>query len=128
MTGDESTQPTQTQTADDAREQRATVERAIMDRARAHAAHEPERSPRLLRNTVAFAVTLVLVAIVLLGLDAFLTAMQKFMETKVVDPPPAPTEPMPAYAVQPGVSPPPPAGPDPRPSQPPARDTSGATP
>jgi hypothetical protein len=126
VTGDESAQSTRT--ADDAREQRAAIERALMDRAGALASHEPERPPRLLRNTVGFAVTLALLAIVLLGLDAFLTAMQKFMETKIVDPAPAATDPMPAYAVEPEVSPPPPADPDPRPSQAPARETSPATP
>jgi hypothetical protein len=112
----------------DAREQRAAVERALMDRSRARASSESEQSPRLLRNTVAIAVTLALVGVVLLGLDAFLTAMQKFMETEIVDPAPAPTEPMPAYAVQPDVSPPPPADPDLRPSPAPAPDTSQATP
>jgi hypothetical protein len=99
-----------------------------MDRTRAHASREHEPPPRLLRNTVGFAVTLALLAIVLLGLDAFLTALQKYMETKVVDPAPAPTEPMPAYAVPSEVSPPPPADPDRRPSPAPARDTSEATP
>lgn len=126
MTGDEPTQPTESVAG--AREQRAAVERALMERARFHASHEFEAPPRLLRNTVAIAATLAIGAMVLLGLDAFLTAMQKYMETKVVDPAPAPTEPMPAYAVQPEVSPPPPADPDPRPSPAPARDTSPATP
>jgi len=112
----------------DAREQRAAVERALMDRSRAHASREREQSPRLLRNTVALAVALALLGVVLLGLDAFLTAMQKFMETKIVDPAPSATAPMPAYAVQPDVSPLPPADPDPRPSPAPAPDTSQATP
>jgi hypothetical protein len=117
-----------TDTADGACGQRAAIERALMDRARAHALHVPERPPRLLRNTVGFAVALLLVAVVLLGLDAFLTAMQKFMETKVVDPAPAPTAPMPAYAVPTDVSPPLPADQGPRPSPGPAPDTSQATP
>jgi hypothetical protein len=108
--------------------QRAAVERALMDRAAVLASREPEKPPRLLRNTVAIAATLAIGAVVLLGLDAFLTAMQKYMETKVVDPAPAPTDPMPAYAVQPEVSPPPQADPDPRPSPAPAPGTSPATP
>jgi hypothetical protein len=126
VTGDESTQPTQTATT--ARGQRAAVERALMDRTRVHASREHEPPPRLLRNAVGFAVTLALLAIVLLGLDAFLTAMQKYMETKVVDPVPAPTEPMPAYAVPTEVSPPLPADQGPRPSPAQAPETSQATP
>jgi len=126
VTGDESIQPTGG--TEGAPEQHAAVERALMDRSRAHASREREQSPRLLRNMIALAVALALLSVVLLGLDAFLTAMQKFMEAKIVDPAPAPTAPMAAYAVQPDVSPLPPADPDPRPSPAPAPDTSQATP
>jgi hypothetical protein len=126
VTGEDSTE--RTPAADGLSEQRAAVQRALMERARIQAAHEPEQPPRLLRNAIAFAVTLAVVAIVLLGLDAFLTAMQKFMETKIVDPPPAATDPIPAYVVQPDISPQPPADQGPRPSQAPAPDTSPATP
>jgi hypothetical protein len=126
VTQEGSTQPTQASA--DAREQRAAVERALMDRTRVHVAREHEPPPRLLRNTIGFAVTLALLAIVLFGLDAFLTAMQKYMETTVVDPAPAPTDPMPAYAVPAEVSPPPPVDQGPRPSPAQAPETSQATP
>jgi hypothetical protein len=99
-----------------------------MDRTRIHASREHEPPPRLLRNTIGFAVTLALLAIVLLGLNAFLAAMQKYMDIKVVDPAPAPTEPMPAYAVPAEISPPPPADQGPRPSPAQAPETSQATP
>jgi hypothetical protein len=50
------------------------------------------------------------------------------MEIEVVDPAPVATGPMPAYVVEPGVSPQPQADPDPRPSPVPAPGTSPATP
>jgi hypothetical protein len=99
-----------------------------MDRARAHASREIERPRRLLQYAISLVAALVIMGVALFALDAFLTAMQKFMETKVVDPAPDPTSPMPAFVVPAEVSPPPPADQDPRPSQPPARGTSEATP
>lgn len=93
---------------------------------------ERDREPaarRWLQHAIALAAALVLVGIVMLGFDAFLTAMQKYMEAEVVDPTPAPpTAPMPAYVVPGAVNPPPPEDPGPRPSQAPAQDTSPATP
>lgn len=93
---------------------------------------ERDREPaarRWLQHAIALAAALVLVGIVMLGFDAFLTAMQKYMEAEVVDPAAAPaTAPMPAYVVPGAVNPPPPEGPDPRPSQAPAQGTSPATP
>ena len=110
-----------------------------MERARAQA--ERDREPtarRWLQHAIALAAALLLVGIVMLGFDAFLTAMQKYMEAEVVDPPPAPaqapapapplTAPMPAYVVPGTVNPPPPEDPGPRPSRAPAQDTSPATP
>lgn len=110
-----------------------------MERARVQA--ERDREPaarRWLQHAIALAAALVLVGIVMLGFDAFLTAMQKYMEAEVVDPAPAPaqapapapplTAPMPAYVVPGAVSPPPPEDPGPRPSQAPAQGTSPATP
>jgi hypothetical protein len=126
VTGIESTQPTQT--ADGAREQRDAIERALMERARAHASREPEQPRRLLQYAISLVAVLVIMGVALFSIDAFLTAMQKFMETKVVDPAPDPKSPMPAFVVPAEVSPPPPVDPDPRPSQPPARETSQATP
>lgn len=94
---------------------------------------ERDREPaarRWLQHAIALAAALVLVGIVMLGFDAFLTAMQKYMEAEVVEPTPAPppTAPMPAYVVPGAVNPPPPEDPGPRPSQAPAQGTSPATP
>lgn len=113
---------------DGAGAQRAAVERALMERARARASHEPERPRRWLQHSLALAAALALVAVIMLGLDAFVSAMQRFMDTKIVDPPPPPTAPMPAYAVPAEVSQPPPADPGPRPSPAPAQGTSAASP
>jgi hypothetical protein len=126
VTGNGSPQPTPA--ADGAREQRDAIERALMDRARAHAAREPEQPRRLLQYAISLVAVLVIMGVAIFSLDAFLTAMQKFMETKVVDPAPDPKSPMPAFAVPAEVSPPPQVDQDPRPSQPPARETSEATP
>ncbi len=98
-----------------------------MDRARVHAAREHEKPRRTLQHSLALLAALALVGVILLGFDAFLTAMQRFMETKVEEPAPKPTEPMPAFVVQPDVSPPPPADQGPRPNPAQAPDTSPAT-
>jgi hypothetical protein len=111
--------------------ERAAVERALMDRVRVHAAREHEKPPRrLLQHALALAAALSLVAVILFGFDAFLTAMQKFMDTKIEEPASAPaaTEPMPAFVVEPEVSPRPPGDPGPRPSPAQAPGTSPATP
>jgi hypothetical protein len=126
VTGNGSTEPART--ADGAREQRGAIERALMDRARAHAAREPEQPRRLLQYAISLVAVVVIMGVALFSLDAFLTAMQKFMETKVVDPAPDPKSPMPAFAVPAEVSPPPQVDQDPRPSQPPAREISQAIP
>ena len=100
-----------------------------MERARAQA--ERDREPttrRWLQQSIALAAALALVGIVMLGFDAFLTAMQKYMEAEVVDPAPPPEAPMPAYVVPGALNPPPPEDPDPRPSPAPAQGTSPATP
>jgi hypothetical protein len=99
-----------------------------MDRARILAAHQPEKPRRLLQHSVALVAAIAIVGVVLLGLNAFLVAMQRYMDTEVVEPAPAATDPMPAYVVQPDVSPPPPADRDPHPSPAEAPDTSPATP
>jgi hypothetical protein len=112
----------------DARDERAAVERALMDRARAQASREHEKPRRLLQHAIALLAALAVVGVVLLGLDAFLTAMQKFMGVKIEQPAPPATEPMPAFVVPPEVSPPPPADQDPRPSPAQAPDTSPTTP
>ena len=75
---------------------KATVERALMDRFRDRALREPENAPpATLPRLLALALSLALVAAMLLGFDTFLTAVQKFMEVEVVDPAPAATDPMP---------------------------------
>ena len=108
---------------------KATVERALMDQFRDRALREPEKPPRHpLHRLVALALSLALVGVMLLGFNTFLTAVQKFMEIEVVDPAPPATDPMPAFVVTPDVSPQPPADQDPRPSPAPAPETSPATP
>ncbi|MFO1394330.1 MAG: hypothetical protein U1F09_11270 [Steroidobacteraceae bacterium] len=108
-------------------DQRAAVERLLMDRARAQAGREDDWPRDWLRHGLALLAALALVGVVVLGFDRFLTAMQKFMETPVTDPAPASPEPVQAYAVEGDVSPPPQADPGPRPSPPPPADTSPAT-
>ncbi|MFO1406755.1 MAG: hypothetical protein U1F08_04375 [Steroidobacteraceae bacterium] len=119
--------PEPTESPDAPDDRRASVERLLMERARAQADREDDAPRDWLRQGVALAAALALVGVVLMGFDAFLTAMQKFMETQAVDPAPAPTEPVQAYAVEGEVSPPPPAGPGPRPSPPAPAGTSPAT-
>lgn len=99
-----------------------------MDRARALAAHQPEKPRRLLQHSVALVAAILIVGVVLFGLDAFLVAMQRYMDTEIVEPEPAVTDPMPAYAVPPEVSPPQPVDQDPRPSPALEQGTSPANP
>lgn len=110
-------------------DRRAAVQRLLMDRAMSQAGRELDRSRDWLRHGLALLAALLLVGVVLMGFDAFLTAMQKFMEAQAVDPAPAATEaqPVQAYAVEGDVSPPPPADQDLRPSPAPAPDTAPAT-
>jgi hypothetical protein len=110
-------------------DRRAAVQRLLMDRAMAQAGRELERPRDWLRHGLALLAALLLVGVVLMGFDAFLTAMQKFMEAQAVDPAPAATEaqPIQAYAVEGDVSPPPPADQGPRPSPAPAPGTAPAT-
>jgi hypothetical protein len=108
---------------------KAAVERALMDRFRDRASREPEKVPRQpFQYVIALALSLALVAAMLVGFDSFLTAVQKFMDVKVVEPVSDPTDPMPAFVVTREVSPQPQADPDPRPSPAPAPETSPATP
>jgi hypothetical protein len=108
---------------------KAAAERALMDRFRDRAAREPEQpSLSTLPRLLALALSLALVAAMLLGFNTFLTAVQKFMDVEVVDPAPAATDPMPAFVVTPDVSRQPQADPDPRPSPAPAPETSPASP
>ena len=94
------------------------------------AGREFERPRDWLRHGLALLAALLLVGVVLMGFDAFLTAMQKFMEAQAVDPAPAATaaQPIQAYAVEGEVSPPPPADPGPRPSPAQAPESAPATP
>jgi hypothetical protein len=118
----------------DPSDQRQAVERALMDRFRDRAHQVPEKPPRpLLQQVIALLVSVALVILMLLGFDAFLTTVQKFMEIGAEQPVPAatvpaPTDPIPAFVVPAEVSPPPPVDPDPRPSPPQAPDNAPATP
>jgi len=111
------------------RDEKAAVERALMDQFRERALRVPEQPPaQALHRLIALAVSLALAAAMLLGFDTFLTAVQKFMDVEIVDPAPAATDPMPAFVVTPDVSPQSPTDPDPRPSPAPAPETSPASP
>ena len=115
--------------APSAEDRRAAVQRLLMDRAMSQAGRELERPRDWLRHGLALLAALLLVGVVLMGFDAFLTAMQKFMEAQAVDPAPAATaaQPIQAYAVEGEVSPPPPADQGPRPSPAAAPGTAPAT-
>lgn len=79
---------------------RTALQRALMDRARAQAERDREKPPKhLLPRVIAATLALAVVLLVMLGFNAFLTSMQKVLGLEVTAPPPAPTEPMPAYAV-----------------------------
>jgi hypothetical protein len=110
-------------------DRRAAVQRLLMDRAMSQAGREFEQPRDWLRHGLALLAALLLVGVVLMGFDAFLTAMQKFMEAQAVDPTPAATEaqPIQAYAVEGEVSPPPPADQGPRPSPAAAPESAPAT-
>jgi hypothetical protein len=109
-------------------DERAAVERLLMDRARAEAERDRARLPRRwLQIVLGLAAAIGLVGLLMFGFDAFLTAMQKYMETSVEEPAPA-GAPIPAYVVPEPVSPPPPAGQGPGPSPDPAPETSPASP
>ena len=120
----------------DPSDERATVERALMDRFRDRANHVQEKPPRrLLQHAIALLLAVAIVLLVLTGFDRFLTSVQKFMEIEVEDeapavaaPAPAPTDAIPAFVVPAEVSPPPPADQDPRPSPPRAPDSAPASP
>jgi hypothetical protein len=100
-----------------------------MERMRARAARNGEPVPRhWLQHALALLLALAAVTLVMLAINAFVTAMQRFMDVKIVDPAPAAAEPMPAYSVPEAVSRPQSGDPDPRPSQEPAQGTSPATP
>jgi hypothetical protein len=76
------------------------LRRVLMDRARAQAERDRAKAPRRVVPLVVAAIAAVaLVAMVMLGFDAFLTSMQKFLDLPVTDPEPPATEPMPAFVV-----------------------------
>jgi len=79
---------------------RSVLQRALMDRARAQAELDQVKPPKhVLPRVIAATLALGVVLFVMLGFNAFLTSVQKVLELEVTAPPPAPTEPMPAYAV-----------------------------
>ena len=75
-----------------------------MDRARALAERDKVKPPRQLApRIVAAGLAVLVVLVVMLGFDAFLTTVQKVLEmqaTEPVAPVPEPGEPMPAFAVE----------------------------
>jgi uncharacterized protein HemX len=96
------------------RELRKSVERALMDRARRAAERDQQKSPQpILQHSVALAAAVLLVLVLTLGFDAFLSSMQRVMrlldeeaarqeqqqKLEQQPKPPDPAEPMPAYVV-----------------------------
>jgi hypothetical protein len=84
-------------------EEPTSLQRVLMDRARAHAERDQERPPRRLFPLIAgAALALGLVLVIALGFDAFLESMQRVMEIgseEEVPAEPSPEAPMPAYVV-----------------------------
>jgi hypothetical protein len=87
---------------------RSALERQLMDRARRAAEQDRQRRPRpWLQHAVALVAALVLVLVIALGFDAFLTSVQKVMRMldaeearqKQEQAAPDPSEPIPAYVV-----------------------------
>jgi hypothetical protein len=92
---------------------RSALERTLMDRARRAAEQDRQRRPRpWLQHAVALVAAVVLVLVIGLGFDAFLTSVQKV--TRMLDAEearqkqqqeraaPDPSDPIPAYVVPPG--------------------------
>ena len=90
---------------------RSALERTLMDRARRAAEQDRQKGPRRpLQHAIALAAALLLVLVIGLGFDAFLTSVQKVMrmldaeearqkQQQQEQVAPDPTEPMPAYVV-----------------------------
>jgi hypothetical protein len=79
------------------------LQRAIGERAREFAAGNRSRRPhRYWQQGIALFVALLVVALVFLGFDTFLSSMQKLLEIMAADP--APTGPVPVYVVPPPAS------------------------
>lgn len=90
---------------------RSALERTLMERARRAAEQDRQKRPRpWLQHAVALVAAVVLVLVIGLGFDAFLTSVQKVMRMldaeearqKQEQPAPDPSEPIPAYVVPPG--------------------------
>jgi hypothetical protein len=92
----------------DQRRLRSSVERRLMERARLAAERDRQKGPRrIVQHALAFAAAVILVLVIFLGFDAFLTSVQKVMKVideqeqqqKLEQARPKPDEPMPAYVV-----------------------------
>lgn len=96
---------------------RSSLERALMDRARRAAERDRQKGPRRpVQRTLALAAALLVVLLIGLGFDAFLTSVQRVLRMIDADEAqrqeqavPDPTDPMPAYVVP--AEPPPAADP-----------------
>jgi hypothetical protein len=90
---------------DDPADSRTEVQRAIAERAREFApGRHGYRPQRYGEYAVAVVLALMVVGLVVLGFDAFLSSMQKVIEIMAARPPPA--EPLPVFMVP--EAPPPP--------------------
>ena len=92
----------------ESRRLRSSVERTLMDRARMAAERDRQKGPRRLgRDAIALTAAIFIVAVIMLGFDAFLTSVQKVMRMleaeearqKQEQAQPKPDEPIPAYVV-----------------------------
>ncbi len=71
-----------------------------MDQARAQAERDKAMAPRhVVPRVIAAVLAALVVSVVMLGFDSFLTAVQKVLEIQPAEPEPDPAEPMPAFAV-----------------------------
>lgn len=92
--------PRMTAAPEDPVEAPIDVQRVLMDRARRQAERHAERPERpVLPRLVSLGLAIVVAATVLFAFDRFLASVQRFLGLPVVDPAPAVTEPLPAYAV-----------------------------
>jgi hypothetical protein len=87
---------------------RSVLERTLMDRARRAAERDRQKGPRRwVQHAVSLVAALLIVTIIGLGFDAFLTSVQKVMRMldeqdarqQQEQPQPKPEDPMPAYVV-----------------------------
>jgi len=85
----------------DSPDEREALRHAMRDRALESAGRDREKPRRHpVPRAVAAMLALSIVSLVLLGFNAFLTALRRVLDIEAADPAPAPTEPVPVYVVE----------------------------